>query len=95
MFAGQAIGAPLKLHIFYLRNEVVLGKSLHPLLAHVTQSLVPHLTGIVGRNVHFLPTYPDMPQVQRVDLLGLGHDQVFLAELHCAILDATLLALIV
>ena len=58
LLADQAIGALLKLH--GLRNEVILRKSPHPLLAYVTQSLVPQVTGVVGCHVYFLPTYPGM-----------------------------------
>ena len=92
LLTSQAIGALLKVHILHLRNEIVLDKSPHPLLAHVTQPLVPQLTDIVGCNVHFLPTYPSMEQVQCVDLLGLGDDHVSFAELHCVIPNATLVA---
>ena len=63
-------GAPIPLvdgfvhnNVLDLRNEVTFGKSPHPLLAHVTRPLVPEVTGIVGCNVHFLPTYPGMHQV--------------------------------
>ena len=75
MLAGQEIGALLKLHVFHLRNEVVLGKFPHPLLAHVIPPFVPHLTNVVGYNVHFLLAYPGMHQVQCVDLPSSGHDQ--------------------
>ena len=43
-----------------IRNEVIFGKSLHPLLAHVTQPLVPQLTDSVGCYVHFLQAYLGM-----------------------------------
>ena len=87
MLTGHAIGALLKLHVLELRNEVIIGNSLHPLLAHVTQPLVPQLTGIVGCSVHFLPAYPGMHQVRCVDLPGSGHDQAPFVELHESVLD--------
>ena len=76
-----------------LAGQAIFGKSPHPFLAHVTQTLVPQLTRIVGYNIHFLPAYPGMHQVQCVDLTGSGHDQAPFAELHDSILDATRVAL--
>ena len=52
MFTGQALGAPFKVYVLDW-NEVVVSKPLHPLHAHVTQSLVSHLIGSVRSNVHF------------------------------------------
>ena len=49
MFTGQAVGAPLKMHVLYW-NEVVISKPLHPLHAHVTQFLVSQLTGTKNGN---------------------------------------------
>ena len=95
MLTGQAISALLKLHVLDLWNEVIIGKSLHPFLTHVTQPLVPQLTGIVGWNVHFLPAYPGMHQVLCVDLPGSGHDQAPFVELHDSVVDATCVALII
>ena len=95
LLTGQAISALLKLHVLDLWNEVIISKPLHPLLAHVTQSLVPQLTGISGCSVHFLPTYSGMHQVQCVDIPSLGHNQVSFAELHDSVLDATGVALII
>ena len=56
MFTGYAVGAPLKMHVLH-RDEVVIGKTLHPLHAHVTQSLVPQLTDSVKSNVHFFRAF--------------------------------------
>ena len=95
MLARQAIDAFLKLHVFYLQNEVIFGKPPHPLLTHVTQPVVSHLTVIVACNVHFLLAYPGMHQVQCVDLPGSGHDQAPFAELHNFVLDATCIAFII
>ena len=53
MFAGQTVGASLKMYILDW-NEVVVCKPLHHLHAHVTQSLVSQLTGSVRSNVHFI-----------------------------------------
>ena len=72
--SGQEIGALVKMHVFHLWNKVIFGNSSHPLLAHMTQSLVPQLTGIVGGYIHFFPTYPGVHQVQNVDLLCSTHD---------------------
>ena len=69
MFTGKAFGAPLKMHILH-RNEVFIGKPLHPLHAHVAQSLVPELTGSVGSNVHFFRASPGIHEIQRVDFPG-------------------------
>ena len=41
LLVGQAVGALLQLHILYLWNEVIIAKSLHPLLTHMTQPVVP------------------------------------------------------
>ena len=95
MLTGQAISALLKLHVLDLWNEVIIGKSLHPFLTHVTQPLVPQLTGIVGGNVHLLSAYPGMHKVQCVDLLGSDHDQAPFGELHDSALDATGVSLII
>ena len=59
---GQAVDALFKLHVLDW-NEVVLGMSLYPHLAHMKQSIVPQLTGSVGCYVHFFPAYPGMHQV--------------------------------
>ena len=94
LLVGQEIGALLKLHVLHLRNEVI-GKSPHPLLAHVLQPLVPQLTGSVCCHVYFLPAFPGMHWVQCIDLPGLSHDQDSLAEFHGVVLDATLVAVII
>ena len=95
LLAGQAIGALLKMHVLDLQNEVIFGKSLHPLLTHVTLPFVPQLTGIVGGNVHFLPAYLGMHHVQCVDLPGSSHDQAPFAKLHDSVSDVTGVALII
>ena len=95
LLTGQAIGAPLKLQVFHLRNEVILENFTHPFLTHEAQPLVPQLTGIVYCHVYFLPADPGMHKVECVDLLSSGHNQVSLAELHCAIPNATFIAFII
>ena len=76
LLAGQAIGALLKLHALDLRHEVIIGKSLHPLLAHVTQPLVPQLIGI------YFPKYRDSIH----DILVLQHDVDLLPKLMSFVL---------
>ena len=82
-------------NVLDLRNEVIISKSPHPLLTHVTQPLVPELTDIVGCIVHFLPTYPCIHQVQCVYLPSSGRDQAPFAELHDSVLDVAGVALII
>ena len=83
------------MHVLDLQNEVIFGKSLHPLLTHVSQPFVPQLIGIVDRNIHFFSAYPGMHQVQCVGLPGSGHDQAPFAELHDPVPDAIGVALII
>ena len=95
MLAGQAIGGLLYLHVLDLWNEVLFGKSPHPLLDHVIQPLEPQLTDVVSYHVYFLPAYPGMHKIDCVDLQGSGHDQAPFAKLHDSVSDVTGVALII